>query len=517
MMSEFSAPASDSSKTNETEHLKKDLENIDEKSHSEGLETINQDNGKLQESLIKVVLNRQGSVNYRNVGWKPTPPKESAHPRITMSNIESSPLLQPAVKVEIKKEDSQRNLSQKSENSSDNVKKATADSHSEKESLGKSKESLSKSTASLERKKLTQSGEFLNDFISTIDSNEVKKNETVCEIHTEKEKVKLMDDQDHQSKMDTKNAENHERKSKTSESSCSDEEEPFISTQETKSLQTSSPLKINEAISEQHEEIGESEMIEVDKIDSDLPNIKREKAIPKIDTSRTSGYYECSMPTPLSVESHGSQNNTVFLFINPETDTTEDDIHVVHGGKERERERESSNTCRVAAEAKYATWLRYKRNPTQRNKDLHRAACRRMVVTSKWAIKKWEENLHRKLCGPGVGNQTWWSLVKDRQGTGHQESIPPLSKQDGTVATSSKERAQLLASLQTSESLPVEASVPQDSILGPLLQNIYVDDLQLLPGVTAYAGNCTLSYTYPRQDSGWAAEAINHQLRVIEE
>ena len=71
---------------------------------------------------------------------------------------------------------------------------------------------------------------------------------------------------------------------------------------------------------------------------------------------------------------------------------------------------------------------------------------------------------------------------------------------------------------QTSESLPVEASVPQGSILGPLLWNIYVDDLlQLLPAVTAYADDCTLSYSYPRQDSGRAAEAINEQLRVIEE
>ncbi|MPC35273.1 hypothetical protein E2C01_028693 [Portunus trituberculatus] len=61
--------------------------------------------------------------------------------------------------------------------------------------------------------------------------------------------------------------------------------------------------------------------------------------------------------------------------------------------------------------------------------------------------KKWEENLRRKLCCPGVGNISCWSLVKDKQGTDHQESIPPLSKQDSTVTTSSKENTQLLASL----------------------------------------------------------------------
>ena len=103
--------------------------------------------------------------------------------------------------------------------------------------------------------------------------------------------------------------------------------------------------------------------------------------------------------------------------------------------------------CRVAAEAKYAAWLRYKRSPTRRNKDLHRAACRRMVVTSRWAMKKWEEDLRRKLRGPRVGNQTWWSLVKEKQGISRQDTIPPLTRQDGTVATSSKEKAQLLAAL----------------------------------------------------------------------
>lgn len=89
MMSESSAPASDSSKTHETENLEKiNLENIEEKSNS-GVETINQDTGKSSESLVKGVLNRQGSVNYRNIGWKPTPPLRQSSVSSIKSNSSS--------------------------------------------------------------------------------------------------------------------------------------------------------------------------------------------------------------------------------------------------------------------------------------------------------------------------------------------------------------------------------------------------------------------------------------------
>ena len=69
------------------------------------------------------------------------------------------------------------------------------------------------------------------------------------------------------------------------------------------------------------------------------------------------------------------------------------------------------------------------------------------MATSKWARQRWENDLRTKLSGPGVGSKTWWTLVKERQGTSHQESIPPLTKQDGTTATSSREKAELLADL----------------------------------------------------------------------
>ena len=70
-----------------------------------------------------------------------------------------------------------------------------------------------------------------------------------------------------------------------------------------------------------------------------------------------------------------------------------------------------------------------------------------MTATSKWAQRRWENDLRSKLCGPGVGNKTLWSLVKERQVTSHQETIPPLTRQDGTTAVSSKEKAHLLADI----------------------------------------------------------------------
>ena len=54
-----------------------------------------------------------------------------------------------------------------------------------------------------------------------------------------------------------------------------------------------------------------------------------------------------------------------------------------------------------------------------------------------------------------MGNKTWWSLVKKKQGISRQYSIPSLTKQYGTVAISSKEKAQLLAKLYT-ENMKVE-------------------------------------------------------------
>jgi len=103
--------------------------------------------------------------------------------------------------------------------------------------------------------------------------------------------------------------------------------------------------------------------------------------------------------------------------------------------------------CRMASDKKMRAWNRYKRHPTQRNKDAHAMACRRMKAVQKWAINRWKEDLRLKLSCRSVGSKAWWSCIKQQQGFSPDDCIPPLNKPDGSVATSSREKAELLASL----------------------------------------------------------------------
>ena len=68
----------------------------------------------------------------------------------------------------------------------------------------------------------------------------------------------------------------------------------------------------------------------------------------------------------------------------------------------------------------------------------------------------------------------------------------------------------------TSATFPVEASVLQRSILGLLLWSIYFNDfLQCLLVASAYADDCTLSYSYTREEAENDIDATNRQLNDI--
>ena len=135
--------------------------------------------------------------------------------------------------------------------------------------------------------------------------------------------------------------------------------------------------------------------------------------------------------------------------------------------------------CRQAADTKYRAWIRYKQRPTRRNKDQHRAACKAMTRTARWARGRWEANLRRKLSNNQSDPKQWWSLVKQRQGTATQERIPPLKKTDGGLAVTNQDKADLLAA-HFSSKMTTEEPDRQTPHLIPLcdqvLERLVVDE-----------------------------------------
>ena len=125
--------------------------------------------------------------------------------------------------------------------------------------------------------------------------------------------------------------------------------------------------------------------------------------------------------------------------------------------------------CRKAADDKSKAWTRYKRRPSRRNKNLYNSACKEMKRTQKWAKNHWQRDIRRKMSGISVGSREWWNLVKSQQGFALDDSIPPLDGPDGTVATSSEEKAELLASYFASKMTVQDAQGPAPSV--PLKTN----------------------------------------------
>lgn len=128
--------------------------------------------------------------------------------------------------------------------------------------------------------------------------------------------------------------------------------------------------------------------------------------------------------------------------------------------------------CRAASDAKYRSWLAYKRHPTDRNRQRHREAAERMRHTQEWASNQWVANLKKKLRGGQVGSKRWWSLVKEQEGVSRGTTIPPLHRGDGSMAHSACDKADLLARHFTDKMRVSDPERPP-----PTLPNIVKDKL----------------------------------------
>lgn len=69
---------------------------------------------------------------------------------------------------------------------------------------------------------------------------------------------------------------------------------------------------------------------------------------------------------------------------------------------------------------------------------------------------------------------------------------------------------------QSSKTHSIGAGVPQGRVLGPLLWNVFFNDLlQLIPEARAYADDCTLTFPCDSTDHRATVANINYALETI--
>lgn len=258
--------------------------------------------------------------------------------------------VQPYLKVEETNEKERFSiLTEKSRGSSASIEKGVCEEKADKESLEKSRESLMETNSLQKRSKLVESGEFLNEYIDTLDYK--NKEQAECEVHVEKSKEGNDTDSDSSADEKPDSTDFHNR-SVNKEDSSDDEDqaspgkkdeekekeetviEPIV-VQKGYDKQEAIPLK--EAYIKDDNPSEDSEEAEELK-DLESP-VTRRKALPTIDTSKANESYECSMPTPKSaVDSAKRESNVVFLFVNPDTVDSEEGVKVVHAGKVEEED-----------------------------------------------------------------------------------------------------------------------------------------------------------------------------------
>ncbi|KAG0712820.1 hypothetical protein GWK47_017590 [Chionoecetes opilio] len=92
--------------------------------------------------------------------------------------------------------------------------------------------------------------------------------------------------------------------------------------------------------------------------------------------------------------------------------------------------------------------------------------------------RRWQDDLKIKLSGRSVGNKSWWTTLKQQQGLTTDDTIPPLFKSDGTVATKTRTRRAQVRSLM--EYAPLTWSSCPPSYLS-LLDKVQARAQRLIP------------------------------------
>ena len=132
---------------------------------------------------------------------------------------------------------------------------------------------------------------------------------------------------------------------------------------------------------------------------------------------------------------------------------------------------------------------------------------------------KWNKSLDKGLCTyvvaldiAGAFDRVWHKgIIAKLKSLGINDNLLSLIQnylQDRTLC--------VVVGGHTSKEYSIEASVPQGSVIGPLLWNVYFNDiLHLIPEAYAYADDCTLTFTCNKENREATIKRINETLNLI--
>lgn len=118
-------------------------------------------------------------------------------------------------------------------------------------------------------------------------------------------------------------------------------------------------------------------------------------------------------------------------------------------------------SCSRAVNSKNAAYREWRRNPTVENRNtfiIFRNLCKQTVDECK---ERHNEQIKNKLLNCPNGSRSFWSVAKAVSQGFSKSSIPPLTKDDGSIAETAKEKANILAEMFASNStLDPQGKIP---------------------------------------------------------
>ena len=110
-----------------------------------------------------------------------------------------------------------------------------------------------------------------------------------------------------------------------------------------------------------------------------------------------------------------------------------------------------------------------------------------MSQVQRWAIENWTNNTKSMLRGRNVGSKRWWNIINEKQGNNKETTIPPLKRENGSLANQTQDKIEMFAEYFSKKmTVPIPKSkIPHlPKLSKDTLANIYISEREVYKTLT---------------------------------